>query len=199
MFTCVLTVVNVFPVCSESEPWCGGAPEGEACTLLLPAGENQAEEMNGTPLISHTSNSSHWLSNQPWLVYAYGLLAVVIVYILCHVRVTLHGSTLTVQQSYLSNPLRSRSSVFRRVRGEIILPRKDLTCLPLHTPSILFTVALPKQGGEERHNSGTHWLVNKYSVLVPVRCSLPSNTLSVCFRLQSGTVTSCLPHTAFVN
>lgn len=41
--------------------------------------------------------------------------------------------------------------------------------------------------------------VNKYSVLVPVRCSLPSNTLSVCFSLQSGTVTSCLPHTAFVN
>lgn len=41
--------------------------------------------------------------------------------------------------------------------------------------------------------------VNKYSSSVPVRCASPCNTLSVCFSLQSGSVTSCLPHTAFVN
>lgn len=53
--------------------------------------------------------------------------------------------------------------------------------LATHTQGVdLYLVLTPNQRGVETDTVAalSHW-VNKYSVLVPVRCTLPSNTLSV--------------------
>lgn len=164
--------------------------EGEAYILLLAVEDNQGEEMKGTPLISYTSNLTHWLSNQPWqmcvsvcvpmpwnclhlYIYASG-------YILHLLRITLHCCINCLRSVVIFAQSGTEQSVLKvsgRYNSAGHWKGFDLSG-PSHTQHlVLCRSSLTEVRGDTIATLIDR--VNKYSVLVPVRCSLPSNTLPV--------------------
>lgn len=212
VLTCLrLTAVNILPVCSESRPWRAVTAKGEVSILLLALEENHGEEMRGTPIISSTSNLTHWLSSQPWWLCVPLCVCTCSLCSKLTLCMAMHRSAysennpaLFLKQFEISGHICTVCSAATHSHsiGRILFNRalEGLWPVWLFTHSTSCSVDLLLcQGGEGDKIAALIDRVNKYSVLVAVWCSLPSNTLLVCFCLQSSTVTSCLPHTAFVN
>lgn len=117
-------------------------------------------------------------------------------------------TTTHVKISALHNKFTALFTAFRYANGsmrfgtQLLFTQRWQRVWPAN-PTSFFPVQLLLLTGEARGGGDTivaliDW-VNKYSVLVPVRCSLPCNTPSVCCSLQSNTVTSCLPRRALLN
>lgn len=163
--------------------------------LLLADQEKLGEEMNGTPLISSTSNLT--LTQQPTMESVCVCVSVraLMARKCLHVSKYDHKHLCQVVQfvwdqwSYLH--ICSPCVFMMSGRHSSTCYGKDLRpAWPFIHPTTC-SVRLPCARKVRRDTIATliGW-VNKYSASVPVRCS---NTLSVCFHLQRITVTSCLP------
>lgn len=160
------SAINILPVCSESRPWRAVTAKGEASILLLAVEENHGEEMRGTPLISYTSNLTHWLSSQPWW------MCVSVHTCSCDLSLPLvwqcpglHFPRITalfLKQFEISGHICTVCSAAAHSHsiGRILFNRalgRALTCLALHTLNILFSGAPPLLGRWGRQNSSTYW------------------------------------------
>lgn len=199
--------VNILPVCSpssESQLWRAETAEGEV-QIHTPIGSW------GDPGGGNERYSPHFIHQQPYTltqqltngslcpcVYVYGKQMTICAWKSidgCLQRITLNQCINWDQRCTICSGAVCvlRVSFFNGVRKRV-WPVWPLT----YPTSCSVQLLLTREVRGDTKAALIDW-VNKYSALVLGRCSLPPNTLSVCSHLQSSTVTSCLPHTAFVN